>query len=58
MGYVVLKFDKTTKEWIEIKIFSRKKSAQRYIGQASKDGDEMYCIEEKGCVRSEHARII
>lgn len=34
------------------------KSAKKYVGGASKDTDDMYCIESKESVRSECARAL
>lgn len=58
MVHVVYKFDKDTKEWVEVRIFSKLKSAKEYIGVASKGTDDMYCIESKGSVRSDCARTV
>lgn len=58
MIHVVYKFDTDTKEWVEVRIFSKLKSAREYIGATSKDTDDMYCIESKESVRSECARAL
>lgn len=58
MIHVVYKFDKETKQWVEVGIFSKLKSAREFIGAASKDTDDMYCIESKASVRSDCARAL
>lgn len=58
MVYVVFKFDKIIKDWVEIKSFGHKKCAQNYVGFVSRDTDDMYCIEERACARGDYARTI
>lgn len=56
--YRVFKFDKVSKEWIEIKSFGKKECAQSYIGILSKDTDNIYCIEEREIARGDYARFV
>ena len=58
MVYVVFKFDKIIKDWVEIKSFGQKKCAQNYVSFVSRDTADMYCIEERVCARGDYARTI
>ena len=58
MIYVVFKFDKFSKERLEINIFGKKECAQRYIGILSKGTEDIYCIEERKIARGDYARFV
>lgn len=56
--YHVFKFDKSTKEWREIKSFGKKECAQNYIGILSRDCDDLFCIEARVCAGRDYAGVV
>ncbi len=56
--FCVFKFNKTSKERLEIKSFGKKECAQRYIGILSNDTEDIYCIEEREMARGDYARFV
>ena len=58
MIYVVYKFSKEIKEWIEVKRFGKEDCASAYVGLMAKGSDDLYCIRSEIFARGDYARPI
>ncbi len=56
--FCVFKFDRVSKEWEEIKRFGKLMCAKSFVGLASRDSDDLFCIEARDFARSDYAGVV